>query len=356
MEITLEDLGYNDQLEQYRIEHKLDNFEIGRVAAQHKDHYTVKTAKGDFDAEITGNLRYSAQSREDLPAVGDWVALTIYDNDFATIYKILPRFSTLNRHMPGRTSEIQIIAANIDFGLIVQSADRDFNINRLQRYLTICHSSHIRPIIILTKTDLTTEERVTELTESIMHRINDTPVMAISNVTKKGYGALEKILDHGKTYCMLGSSGVGKSTLLNNLAGKSVMQTEAISQSSNRGKHITSHRELVALENGGILIDNPGMREIGITDDEGGFEITFDQILSLAQHCKFNDCTHTCEVECAVLEALENGELDQETYNNYLKLEQEKTRLETSAAERRKKEKKFGKRLKNYKKNKYKNR
>jgi len=346
MEIILEDLGYNTAFEKYRIEHKLDNFEIGRVAAQHKEHYTVKTAKGDFDAEITGNLRYSAQSREDLPAVGDWVALTIYDNGFATIYKILPRFSTLTRQAVGRYGETQIIAANIDYAFIVQSVDRDFNINRIERYLTIGHSSHVQPIIVLTKTDLITEQRIAELAGSVTQRINDTPIIAISNETKKGYEALVKMIERGKTYCMLGSSGVGKSTLLNNLSGQAVMRTDMISQSSNRGKHITSHRELVLLETGGILIDNPGMREIGITNDVGGLETTFDTILNLAQHCKFNDCTHTCEVGCAVLEAVQNGELDRSSYENYLKMEKEKTHFETSVTERRKRDKKFGKMVK----------
>ena len=354
--MTLEDLGYNEKFEQYRIEHNLADFEIGRVVSEYKNRYVVKTLKGDFDAEITGNLRYSAQSREDFPAIGDWVALKIYDDGLALIYQVLQRFSVLKRHTVGRTSKLQIIAANVDYAFLVQSVDRDFNINRLERYLTICHSSHIRPIIILTKTDLISKQRIDELRKRIEQRINDTPVIAISNETKEGYGALEKILEQGKTYCMLGSSGVGKSTLLNNLSGHTVMRTDAISKSSSKGRHITSHRELLVLETGGILIDNPGMREIGITDNESGFETTFDTIINLTQHCKFNDCTHTSEKGCAVLEALENGELDQETYKNYMKLEREKTRLETSAAERRKKEKKFGKRLKNYKKNKYRNR
>ncbi len=355
MEITLEDLGYNTAFEKYRIEHKLDNFEIGRVVTQHKGGYTVRITKGDFDAEITGNLRYSAQGREDFPAVGDWVALTIYDDNFATIYKILPRFSTLTRQAVGRYGEIQVIAANIDYAFVVQSVDRDFNINRIERYLTICFSSEIHPIIILTKTDLVPEQRTAELSNSITQRINDIPVFAVSNETQNGYEALKKMIEKGKTYCMLGSSGVGKSTLLNNLSGKSVMRTDVISQSTNKGKHVTSHRELIVLDSGGILIDNPGMREIGITDDVGGFETTFDDIVSLARYCKFNDCTHTSEIGCAVIEAVQNGELDRSSYENYLKLEKEKAHFETSVIERKRRNKKFGKMVKNYKKNKYKN-
>jgi ribosome biogenesis GTPase len=356
MRITLEDLGYNKKFEQYRIEHNLNDFEIGRVVSEHAKRYVVKTVRGDLDAEITGTLRYSAESREDLPAVGDWVSLKIYDDGLALINDILPRTSVLKRHAVGRTSKLQIIAANVDYAFLVQSVEGDFNINRLERYLTVCHSSDIRPIIILSKIDLISQEQIAEITEGIKQRVNNILVLAISNETREGYEALEKILEHGMTYCMLGSSGVGKSTLLNNLSGHEVMRTNAIRKSSSKGRHITSHRELFVLETGGILIDNPGMREIGITESGSGFETTFDKIIELTQYCKFNDCTHTNEIGCAVREALESGELDQETYKNYITLEREKTRLETSAAERRKKEKKFGKRLKNYKKNKYKNR
>ena len=149
---------------------------------------------------------------------------------------------------------------------------------------------------------------------------------------------------------MLGSSGVGKSTLLNNLSGKSIMRTDIISKSTNKGKHVTSHRELIILENGGILVDNPGMREVGIADSTSGLEITFDRIIRLSQHCKFKDCTHTNEIGCSVIEAVEKGEIDQASYENYLKLEREKVHFESSVIERRKKDKEFGKMVKNYKK------
>ena len=149
---------------------------------------------------------------------------------------------------------------------------------------------------------------------------------------------------------MLGSSGVGKSTLLNNLSGKTIMRTDTISQSTNKGKHITSHRELIILENGGILVDNPGMREVGVADSTSGLEITFDRIIRLSQHCKFKDCTHTNEIGCSVIEAVEKGEIDQASYENYLKLEREKAHFESSVIERRKKDKEFGKMVKNYKK------
>jgi ribosome biogenesis GTPase len=348
--MKLEDIGYNDRLENLRIENNLEDFEIGRVISEHKERYIVKTEKGEFESEITGNLRFSAKSREDFPAVGDWVALTIYDSDFSIIHKILPRFSIISRQAVGQFGEIQIIATNIDYALLVQAADRDFNINRLERYLTICYSSKVIPVILLTKTDLINEQEKAGVIESINQRIKNISVFAISNETQDGYEALKKIIEKGKTFCMLGSSGVGKSTLLNNLSGRTIMKTDALSQSTNKGRHITSHRELIVLENGGILIDNPGMKEVGIVDTAYGLESTFDKIFSLSQNCKFKDCTHNNETGCSVLEAVGKGEIDRSSYENYLKMVKEKTHFESSVAERRKKDKDFGKMLKNYKK------
>jgi ribosome biogenesis GTPase len=348
--MKLEDLGYNDTLEKSRIENNLRDFEIGRVVSEHKERYIVRTEQGEFEAEITGNLRFSARNREDFPAVGDWVALTTYDPDLSIIHKILPRFSTISRQAAGQFGEIQVIAANVDYALLVQAVDRDFNINRLERYLTICYSSKVSPVIVLTKTDLISEPAKVEIIDSINKRIKNIPVFAISNETRDGYDSLKKIFEKGKTFCLLGSSGVGKSTLLNNLSGRIIMKTDAISESTNKGRHITSHRELIVLENGGIVIDNPGMREVGIADTAYGLETTFDIIVSLSRNCKFKDCTHTGETGCSLLEAVEKGEIDKNSYENYLKMEKEKIHFESSAAERRKKDKDFGKMVKNYKK------
>lgn len=348
--MKLENFGYNDKLQKLRVENNLSDFEIGRVIAEHKERYIVKTEQGEFDAEITGNLRFSSKSREDFPAVGDWVVLTIHDSDFAIIHSILPRHSVISRQAVGKFGEIQIIATNIDYAFLVQAVDRDFNINRLERYLTICNSSKVKPIIVLTKTDLINKQKITEITGSIKQRINDILVFAISNETHDGYETLKMSIEKGKTYCMLGSSGVGKSTLLNNLSGATLMKTDTISKSTNKGRHITSHRELIVLENGGILIDNPGMREVGIADTTSGLETTFDRIISLSQKCKFKDCTHTNEIGCAVLDAVEKGEIDKKSYENYLKMEREKAHFESTIEERRKKDKEFGKMIKNYKK------
>jgi ribosome biogenesis GTPase len=263
---------------------------------------------------------------------------------------VFPRQSVISRRAAGHSGEIQLIATNIDYAFLVQATDRDFNINRLERYLTICNASQVEPIIVFTKTDLIPEERLREILGSIAQRITQIPIIAVSNETLEGLDALRAIIEPGKTYCLLGSSGVGKSTLLNNLSGKTMMQTGEISEAANRGRHVTSHRELFVLESGGILIDNPGMREVGIADTGNGLETTFDAIVRIGQNCRFKDCTHTSEAGCSVLEAVENGEIDPDSYENYLKMEREKAHFETSLADRRKRDKVFGKLMKNYKK------
>jgi ribosome biogenesis GTPase len=354
--MNLEDFGYNEKLEKLKIGKGFKDLEIGRVISEHKERYIVKTEKGELEAEITGNLRFSAKNREDFPAVGDWVALTIYDSDFSIIHKIFPRFSFISRQAVGQFGEIQIIATNIDYAFLVQAVDRDFNINRLERYLTICYSSKVSPIIVLTKTDLINNQQISEIINSINQRINNIPVIAISNETQDGYETIKKHIKKGKTYCMLGSSGVGKSTLMNNLSGRTIMKTDTTSKSTNKGRHITSHRELIVLDSGGILIDNPGMREVGVADTAHGLETTFDKIIGISQKCKYKDCKHTNEIGCAVLASVESGEIDERSYENYLKMEREKTHFESSVAERRKKDKDFGKMIKNYKKNVNKNR
>ncbi len=354
--MKLEDLGYNEELQKLRVENNLSDFEIGRVIAEHKERYIVKTENGEYEAEITGNLRFLAKSRIDFPAVGDWVALTTYDAEFSVIHKILPRQSMITRRAVGRFGEVQIIATNIDYAFLIQAVYKDFNVNRLERYLTICYSSNVKPIIVLTKTDyLISEVEKTNIIKSIKQRINNIPIFAISNTTQAGYEELKMVIEKGKTYCMLGSSGVGKSTLLNNLLGKTLMRTDSISQSTKKGRHITSHRQLIVLEGGGILIDNPGMREVGIADTSSGLETTFDKIIYLSLNCKFRDCTHTNEIGCAVIEAVEKGEIDKKSYENYLKMEREKEYFESTVEERRKKDKEFGKMIKNYKKDMKKN-
>jgi ribosome biogenesis GTPase len=348
--MTLEDLGYTADLENYRKEHNLGSFGIGRVVSEHKERYVVKTDEHVFDAEIVGNLRFSAQSRSDFPAVGDWVAISEYDEHKVLIHAVLPRKTIIERQAVGKQGEKQIIATNIDYAFIVQAVDRDFNINRIERYLTICNSSDVEPIIVLNKIDLIDEIDLTKLASGVRERISLAPLICISNQNQAGYEELKQLINKGKTYCLLGSSGVGKSTLLNNLSGRELMKTNAISASTNKGRHVTSHRELVVLANGGIIIDNPGMREVGIADSADGLEMTFEVITNLSEDCKFNNCTHINEIDCAVLAALESGDLDEKLYGNYQKMKRENEYFESTVAEKRKKDKDFGKMIKEYKK------
>lgn len=343
--MTITNLGFNEQLDTYRKEQNLASFDVARVISEHKDRYTVKTATDELEAELIGNLRFTAESRYDLPAVGDWVAINKYDTNKALIHAVYTRASILERKAIGSHGKTQIIATNIDVGLIVQSVNRDFNINRLERYLTICNSAKIKPIVVISKIDLTQTDELNELLAKVKERIKGITIIAISNNSQQGIDEIKAELTTGKTYCLLGSSGVGKSTLINTLLGDTIMSTGNISESIDRGKHVTTHRELIVTDNG-ILIDNPGMREVGITDNSGGLEMTFDEISNLSSNCKYNDCSHTNEKGCAILEALENKELDSDSYANFQKMQRERSFFDSSVEERKKKDKDLGKLIK----------
>ena len=343
------ELGYTQNLENFRITENLSHFKVARITSEHKDRFTVKNETNEFEAEIIGNLRFNAINRKDLPAVGDWVAISEYDNNKALIHAVFPRKSIIERKAVGLNGKAQIIATNIDFGLIVQSVNRDFSLNRIERYLTICYNSKIEPIVILSKVDLISETELNDYISTLKDRLKNVLIFAISNHTKTGIEEIKQSLVIGKTYCLLGSSGVGKSTLINTLAGTKTMNTGEISQSIDRGKHITSHRELIVLENG-ILIDNPGMREIGLTDISGGIEMTFEEIYRLTQDCKFSDCSHTNEKDCAILIALENEEIDENAYANFQKMEREREFFEASVTEKKQSDKDLAKLIRQNKK------
>lgn len=340
--MTLEQLGYNEAAQKV-ISFEESDYQLGRVIVEHRERYTIQTPKSIYQAEITGNLRYSAESKTDLPAVGDWVKLSVFDDDAAIIIEVLPRFSILERQAVGKFGEKQIIASNVDVAFIMQSVGHDFNLNRLERYLAICTSAAIQPVIILSKADLASEKELQDLTHSIKARIPDATIYPISNQTLFGYEELKKIITEGNTYCILGSSGVGKSSLTNNLLQATKMEVKTVSKSNSKGRHTTSHRELIVLPEGGIIIDTPGMRELGMAGDSEDIDHTFNQISRLAKHCRFSDCRHIEEPGCAVLEALESGELDQASYENYHKLKREQAHFSSTFAERRAKDKQLGK-------------
>ena len=348
--MTLEDLGYTPKLEEYRIAKKITELSVARVITEHKERYIVKNNVGEFEGELIGNLRFSATDRTDFPAVGDWVAIATYDKNKALIHHIFPRTSAIERQAVGKHGQKQLIATNIDVGFIVQAINRDFSLNRLERYLTICHTSKVSPIIILTKIDLLPNDQLKTVLVRISNRIKDIKIIAISNKTTEGIELVQSIIEKGKTYCLLGSSGVGKSSLLNSISGEELMRTGAISTSIDRGKHVTTHRELIVLDGGGILIDNPGMREVGITESSEGIEMTFEEIATLGENCRYSNCSHVQENGCAILAAVENGIIDSEAYSNYLKMQREKQFFESTIQEKRSKDKAFGKMIRENKK------
>ena len=350
--MNLEDIGYNSTINAYIEDNGLDKSSIGRVVAVFRDIYHVRTASVELKATITGNLQNSIEEKSELPIVGDWVCLNKYDDDNAFITQVFPRNNFIERRSKGKSINKQAIAANIDFGFIVEAITENFNINRIERYLAICNSANVKPIILLTKTDLITKPMLKNTINEVKERIGNVPIFALSNLTNIGIDELKASLLKSKTYCLLGLSGVGKSTLLNILAEKIVMKTSAISQSTNKGVHTTTHRQLFILNNGSIIIDNPGMREVGITDSTVGVEITFEKIYELAENCRFSDCSHTHENDCAVLVAVEKGILDKDIYNNFIKMKKEQTRLLTTLVAKRKQDKAFGKMIKTVMKNK----
>jgi len=322
---------------------------VARVIAEYKGAYKVKVSAGEFLAKITGKQMFESGSREDYPAVGDWVEIMMADKENAVIQKILPR-KTIIKRKSNNKNETQIIATNIDVAFVVESVDRDFSLNRFERYFTIATGGEAEVAIILNKIDLITKEKLDLVLSQIKNRFNKIDVVLASTVTNEGLDELKKFILKDKTYCFLGSSGVGKSSLINKLLGKDILRTEDISTYSGRGKHVTTKREMYFLENGGIVIDNPGMREVGMTDNIEGVNDFFGEIASLADGCKYKDCTHTQESGCAVLSTLKSGTLDKEKYFNYIKLKKEAEFYELTNIEKREKERDFGKFIKKAKK------
>lgn len=354
---TLADLGYTPEIENHLKDSNLSGLTVGRVTQEHRERYIVSTGDDEYDAEITGNLRFTASSRSDFPAVGDWVTMTLYDSNMAIIHKVLPRRSILERQAVDKFGEKQIISANIDTALIMQSIDNNFSINRLERYLTICYASDIEPVLVISKIDLATDYEIEAVKKNLDTREKKIRTILFSNTSLLGLDQILELIQKGKTYCVVGSSGVGKSTLINNLLKQNILKTGTISQSTNKGRHITNHRELFVLENGGIIIDTPGMRELGVIDNQDGIRTTFEDIFDLSLKCKFPDCSHTKESGCAILEAVDNGIIDKNTVENFMKIQRDQQRFQTTIAEKRKKDREFGKMcksvMKDMKKNKF---
>lgn len=341
-QIHLTDLGYNDFFASAQKDLQLTQETVARVIAEYRGAYRVKGSNGEYLAKITGKQMFTAKGREDYPAVGDWVVIeTLAGEKNAVIREILPRKTILKKKY-SNTDNYQIIATNIDIAFVVASMDRDYNLNRFERYLVLVNDGGIQPVIILNKIDLITEiELSTRITE-IKNRFSGVDIILTNAISDKGQDELAKYIKRGKTYCFLGSSGVGKSTLINKLLEVEEIKTRKINLTIERGRHTTTARVMYFMENGGILIDNPGTREVGIADADTGLGNIFSEIESMSTKCKFSNCTHTHEPDCAIVEAIEKGQLNKDKYENYHRLKRESRFYKMTKVEKKAKDRKFG--------------
>ncbi|MGD6993534.1 ribosome small subunit-dependent GTPase A [Sutcliffiella horikoshii] len=320
-------LGWNEFLNSAFTEYEVQGYTVGRVMLEHKRLYRVETDHGECLAEVAGKYRFEAVTREDYPAVGDWVVLSERQEEGkATIHALLPRFSKFSRKAAGLTTEEQIVAANVDTVFLVQSLNYDFNPRRLERYLVMAWESGSNPVVVLTKSDLCEDipEKIAEM-EAVAFGV---PIHAVSVKDETGLEELASYFTVGKTVALLGSSGAGKSTLTNYLLGEEKQLIQEVRSDDDKGKHTTTYRELYMLPTGGLVLDTPGMRELQLWEADGAISHSFQDIEELAEQCYFRDCKHANEPKCAVQGAINEGTLDAGRYQSYVKLQRELAFLE----------------------------
>ena len=349
----LENIGYNDWFKSRVDNEKIATHDVARISSVHKDSYLLTKGGEEIFAELSGNLVYSSESASELPTTGDWVYADYHDDDsHAIIVGVLPRKTLLKRKAVGNPVDFQLIAANIDIAFIIQSLNDNFNLRRLERYLVMVNESGIEPIILLSKCDLISKDEVDAIKKKVLGIAPQTTVVAFSNLSRDNTDLLASSLKSGCTYCLLGSSGVGKTTFLNCIIGKDEFETQSVSKIQSKGRHTTTSRQLIKLESGAMIIDTPGMRELGSMSVDDGLDETFSEILETFQRCKFSNCSHANEKGCAILAAIKTGDLSEQRYQNYLKMKKESDFNQMSYLEKKKKDKNFGRLVKSAIKNK----
>jgi len=330
--MALTDLGFKQLHSDALISLGRSDLEAARVVRQDRDRFRIQTQAETLTAEVSGRYRHDAKRSSDFPVVGDWVAATTRtDEGAATIHHLLPRISSFSRKAAGDTTEEQLVAANVDSVFLVSGLDRDFNVRRIERYVTLAWNSGARPVIVLNKTDLADD--LAAHVRSVEDVAAGVDIIPISAVTGEGLDLLRQYVNRGETVALLGSSGVGKSTIVNSLLGEERLHTAEVREDDSRGRHTTTRRELIILPDGGILIDTPGMRELQLWADEESLQNSFSEIDELASNCRFSDCKHKTEPGCAIRDALEQGELSVERHQSYLKLRKEIAYLDRRKSE-----------------------
>jgi ribosome biogenesis GTPase / thiamine phosphate phosphatase len=346
----LGDLGFDQWFETYLDDLRQEGHGIARISAVDRGAYLIRNEMGEIPAELPGKFYFQAESSVDLPCVGDWVTVQ-YHNDAtaAIIHGVFPRKTFLRRKTAGENVDFQMIAANIDIAFIIQSCHFDYNVRRMDRYLVMAADGNVEPVVILTKTDLITQDELEQKLADIRSTAITARVLALSNVTGIGFDEFQRMLLSGRTYCLLGSSGVGKTTLINRLIGQDSFDTKAVS-GTGEGTHTTARRQLIVLSQGAMLIDTPGMRELGLLGASDGVNQSFEDIVGFSVNCRYANCRHEQEPGCAVRAAVTSGELNEDRYSSYMKLKKESEYNELSYIDKRKKDRAFGRFIKSAKK------